>query len=59
MLNLIVSGLSLLLVSILAYIAIRTTQGSDKDIYKNYIYFGLILFVDAIIIGFGFYFYLT
>lgn len=58
MLNLIVSALNLLLVSMLGYIAIRTTRGSDKGIYKSYIYLGLILFVDAIIIGFGFYFYL-
>lgn len=59
MVKLIVFAVSVFLISILGFITIRTTSGSDKEIYNGYISLALVLLVDVIIVGFGFYFYLT
>lgn len=57
MTNFIIFAISIIFVSILGYQTIKITDGQDSKIYKNYIYLGLVLFVDVGILALGAYYY--
>lgn len=59
MTNFIVFAVSIFAISILGYLAIKSTSVQDKGAYKNYISLALVLFVDVVIVGIGFYFFLN
>lgn len=57
--NFIVFTISIIAISILGYLAVRSTAGQDEKTYKNYIYLAGMLFADVVIVGIGLYFYMN
>ncbi|CAM4338885.1 hypothetical protein [Jeotgalicoccus halotolerans] len=57
--NFIVFAISIIAISILGYLAVRSTTIQDEETYKNYIYLAGVLFLDVVIVGIGFYFYMN
>mgnify|MGYP001356561928 CR=1 FL=1 len=57
--NLILFAVSIIAISILGYLAVRSTARQEEKTYKNYIYLAVFLFADVVIVGVGFYFYMN
>lgn len=52
-------AVSIIAISILGYLAVRSTEAQEGKTYKNYIYLAGVLFADVVIIGIGFYIYMN
>ena len=57
--NFIVFAINIIAISILGYLALRSTTRQGEETYKNYIYLSGVLFLDVVIVGIGFYFYMN
>lgn len=57
--NFIVFAISIIAISILGYLALRSTTRQGEETYKNYTYLAGVLFLDVVIVGIGFYFYMN
>lgn len=56
--NFIPYAVSIIAVSILGYLAVKSTIGQEEKTYKNYIHLVGLLFADVVIVGVGLYFYM-
>lgn len=52
-------AVSIIAISILGYLAVRSTAAQEGKTYKNYIYLAGVLFADVVIVGIGFYIYMN
>lgn len=57
--NFILFAVSIIVISLLGYLTVRSTAGQEEKTYKNYIYLAGVLFVDVVIVGIGFYIYMN